>query len=154
MPDSFSFCSFSFFVFYDAFAVTTHLRLPEYFLFVCLLLCFLSVQLQQALGCCSFTSAKLPSDRQTNRGGFPPTAIFFCFAYFAYQCVEHSLLHRLTFGETEPGTDRKKSGRHSVFLQLRYGLVFTRERLTNGWLGSAFPWARTSPAAPSRRGDG
>lgn len=78
---------------------------------------------------------------------------FVCF-FFAYQCVEHSLLHRLTFGETEPGTDGKKSGRHSVFLQLQYSLVFTRERLTIGW-----PWISVSvgshesccPESPRRR---
>lgn len=133
-----------FFLFHYTFVVTIYLRLLKFF---CLFVCFLSVQLQQALGCCSFTSAKLPSDRQKNRDYFP--IILFHFFFF----LRTSLLH--TVSSTGSRLERRTSNRqgeseeHSVFLQsvsLWYNPVFTRRRLTNRWLGSTFPWACTSTA--------
>lgn len=97
---------FSFFVFYYTFAVTVYLRLPDFF---CLFVCFLSVQLQQALGCCSFTSAKLPSDRQKNRQHFPiilsHSALFFCVPVCCVQSSPQAHVWR-----DGPGPDRKKAG--------------------------------------------
>lgn len=45
---------------------------------------FISVQLQQALACCSFTSAKLPSDRQKNpvRPLFSHNSLPLCLFFF------------------------------------------------------------------------
>lgn len=101
------FCSFSFLFLY----FITHLQLQytSGFLIFFLFVCFLSVQLQQALGCCSFTSAKLPSDRQKNRQHFPiilsHSALFFCVPVCCVQSSPQAHVWR-----DGPGPDRKKAG--------------------------------------------
>lgn len=154
VPDSFSFCSFSFFVFYDAFAVTIHLRLPEYF---CLFVCFFAFY--QFSFSRHWVVALLHQQNYHQTGRQTEAVSLQLPFFFVLFTLRTSVLSTVFSTDSRverrnQGQTGRKAGGTVSSSKLRYSLVFTRERLTNGRLGSAFPWARTSPAAPSRRGDG